>query len=223
MKIFLDTANKADIERFLLSNAVCGVTTNPSLVAKEQKMDYDELLQWLAITIPAKMHLSVEVTTLDPAQMYNQACHIVNLLKSRLNLFIKIPVLPQTLRTITSLYNSGINVNATACMTALQAKMAHDCGAAVVSFFYNRMIDHNSSIGLRRVMAQGEIAQYKAWNRRTAIICGSIRKQEDIVECFNSGADIVTVSPKILDDICNHPRTLEAVGNFQKDIDAWLK
>ncbi|MHB8407887.1 MAG: transaldolase family protein [Acidiferrobacterales bacterium] len=234
--LFLDTANIDDIRFFSKSDAIAGVTTNPSLMAKEKKGDYISKLQEIASILSlAKQggkskHLSVEVTTLDPDGMVTQALNLQDkLVKSGVDLHIKIPVLPQTLQVITLLSKKNIRVNATACMTALQGKLASDAGAPIVSFFFNRMIDGLQEDQMRifdnaspRSRALTELVKYKQLGGTASIICGSIRKPEDVFDCWNSGAQIVTAGPKIIREMLKHPQTDKAVQQFQEDIEKWL-
>ena len=239
MRLLLDSANLDDIRRFSKSSAIFGVTTNPSLVAKETKKDYNSLLKEIAECIGPRLHhghitrhLSVEVTTLDPDEMIKQATALYDSLSKYADIFIKIPVMPETLRVITTLTTAQVKVNATACMTAMQAKMAADAGAHIVSFFYNRMKDYAKVVNPLNVVAptiltpQDEIQKFKNFklnHPKSEVICGSIRTAADIYECFEAGADYVTTSAKLFDDILRHPKSVEAIDLFQKDIDSWLK
>jgi len=227
-KLYLDTANLEEITRVAETTAISGITTNPSLMAKEEKGDYIEKLQKIAAVLDDEKHLSVEVITLDPVEMLRQAIELAQEVRG-VDLHIKIPVMLDTLPVITKLtYEHGINVNATACMTAEQAKMALDAGAPVVSFFYNRMKDG-------RLDANHEL--YRFWqefnidfdsessikeSNNCDVICGSIRKPADVLSCWESGAQIVTASMKIIEQMITHPQTDKAIQDFQKDIEAWL-
>lgn len=233
MQVLLDSANLAEIERLISSPAIAGVTTNPSLVAKEEKDDYYDLVKRIGDIVygaGGERHLSVEVTTLNPTEMISQALKIK---KACQRAFVKIPVMVETLPLINELrYHHGISVNATACMTALQAKLASDAGANVVSFFFNRMIDWNHRgdreggqrpLGSCRTAALNEIAQYQQWRKPGSayVICGSIRVDGDLTDCFNAGADYVTASAKIIEGIIRHPKTVESIEGFQRDIEKW--
>jgi TalC/MipB family fructose-6-phosphate aldolase len=224
-QLFLDSANIDEIKSVLATDAIRGVTTNPSLMAKEVKGGYTQRLQDICQLFDdistAKKHLSVEVITLDPSKMYDQAMMLQDILGGHKNvdLHIKIPVLFETLHVISKLSDKQVNVNATACMTMEQAKIAHDAGATVISFFYNRMLD-----GV--VDAELEIGRFcnkmLELNIKSRVICGSIRKSGDPWKCWLAGADIVTVSMKVLKDMIRHPQTDRAVKQFQEDIEKWL-
>jgi transaldolase len=221
-ELYLDTANIGEISEMLRTDAIQGVTTNPSLMAKEQKGSYtqklDDICQMFQAYSTGRKHLSVEVISLDPKIMYQQAFTLKEALGKydKVQLHIKIPVMLETLEVISKLSDNGIKVNATACMTALQAKLAHDAGAPIISFFYNRMIDGG-------VDADLELQRFAELNRNARVICGSIRKPDDLRRCWLSGADIVTASMKVIKETITHPKTDEAISQFQKDIDAWLK
>jgi len=237
-KLYLDTANIDEIKRLTRTTAISGVTTNPSLMAKEEKGDYVGKLKEIAEETIG-MHLSVEVITLEPREMVKQAIELRDELKD-VDLFVKIPVTLDNLTVISHLeVNEKIKVNATACMTADQAKMAMDAGASVVSFFYNRMKDGklDADDELRRFanfrtnknyvyeskMMFGATRCYSIYDiPMPKVICGSIRKPEDITACWAAGADIVTASMKTIEQLISHPQTDKAIQGFQEDIEKWL-
>jgi len=222
MKLLLDTANIDQIRLFMQSTMLAGVTTNPSLMAKESKGDYVEKLKTIAEAVQNQLsarHLSVEVTTLDPNVMIVEAQTPNDALgRNGVDVHIKIPVMMETMRVISTLRRKDVKVNATACMTAFQAKMAMDAGANIVSFFYNRIKDENESPDSVLTLFN----QIRVNLEQTKIICGSIREPDDVRRCFLQGADYVTVSPAILQKMIEHPQTTKAIAQFQKDIDSWL-
>ncbi len=222
--LYLDTANLKEINQYVQTDAIAGVTTNPSLMAKETKGDYlaklIEICETITVNALSRKHLSVEVTTLSPNQMIDQACYlrdnILDKFNQKVDLYVKIPFSAATLPVISRLTEVQVKVNATAIMTALQAKIAEDAGAPIVSFFYNRALD-------RAVRVDEEIGLFANTLRRSSrIICGSIRKPDDVKKCWMAGADIVTASVKVIEEMVYHPGTEEAIERFQKDIDAWL-
>lgn len=219
-ELFLDSANLDEIKSLVMTDAIQGVTTNPSLMAKEAKGGYTQRLREIIDVLEGtgrKMHLSVEVITSDPRQMVDQALVLMGALKSpRVDLHIKIPVMLETLSVITVLSNEKVKVNATACMTALQAKLAEDAGAPIVSFFYNRIKDADEE-------PDTALEQYGRLRRSSRVICGSIREPVDVYRSWLHGADIVTASLKVITKMISHPQTDKAIAQFQKDIDTWLK
>ena len=242
-KLYLDSANLDEIRRIAGTDAIAGVTTNPSLMAKEKKGDYHKHLVEIADilnrfgTSMGSKHLSVEVITLDSFEMFTQAKELTLKLGKeqfpKLDLHIKIPVTVDNLNTITLLENEGIKVNATACMMTSQAKLAVDAGASVVSFFYNRMKDGGDKEPERQIenfvtMRDQEKNEYTAYDElwgktKSEIICGSIRRPTDVYECWKAGAEAVTVSMKIIELLMSHPQTDKAINGFQADIEKWLE
>lgn len=231
MRLLLDSANLDEIGR-CRRPLVAGVTTNPSLMAKEKKGDYIESLESIrnalkpAVDDPrGECHLSVEVIS-RPDEMYEQAV-ILNqrLWRPGVDLYIKIPISTETTETIYRLNAAGISVNATACMTTAQAKLAVDCGAKIVSFFFRRACDFymkefESQRAREFVLQQiGGFLRFK--DDRVNIICGSIRTPEDVMECWQYGADYVTAPLKVIEQMIHHPKTQESIESFQRDIDAW--
>lgn len=229
MRLLLDTANLDDIKKFLKTGLICGVTTNPSLMAKESKGNYIDKLRRIRDAIldsKGMKHLSAEVTTLDPDAMFDEACQLDEILKTNetnnpVDLHIKIPVMLSTMEVIAKLRQRSVHTNATACMTALQAKLAQEAGADIVSFFYNRIADGNEDPE-KPILEFNAIRGIKMNPGQTKIICGSIRKPEDILKCFLLGADYVTASPKIIEFALTHPQTTIAINKFQEDIEKWL-
>jgi TalC/MipB family fructose-6-phosphate aldolase len=226
MRLLLDSADIGEIRRFFPGNTLAGVTTNPSLVAKQPKGDYMALLREIASVLELDgsdpQHLSVEVTTLDPDGMIEQAMGFKEAFGK--NIHVKIPLMPETIRVIEHL-SGDVKVNATACMTAIQAKIANDAGADIVSFFFNRMIDGFMIQNRARQAAIDEIRGYCSTEVRglsnAQVICGSIRTPQDIWDCWDAGAYLVTAPAKVIDAALRHEKTVEAIGQFQKDIDAW--
>lgn len=220
-KLFLDTANIDNIGRFVRTKAIAGVTTNPSLMSKEKKGGYitrlHEICDVISKNAVGVKHLSVEVTSLDPAKMIEEAFMLQDNLSEieNVDLYVKIPFCLDTLGVITTLVGSGIGVNATACMTANQAVIAQAAGAQVVSFFYNRMLDGGIDANL-------ELNRFSRLQSTSNVICGSIRTADDVRKCWENGADIVTVSTKVLTELVYHPKTDEAINQFQRDIETWL-
>jgi transaldolase len=140
---------------------------------------------------------------------------------------VKVPFLWENLPIIGQLNRHGIKVNATAIMTPEQAFMAEKAGAYIVSFFYRRMCDHIAKDMVSHdkepatEYAAGDV-KYYADSAGCRIICGSIRKPEDILMCWSAGADYVTAPLKVIKEMTRHPKTDEAIELFEKDIANWL-
>lgn len=246
MKLFLDTANIADIEEALKGGFIRGVTTNPSLLAKEPKGNYIEHLKKiveLCKKYGRNISLSVEVFTNDPEEMLKQAEEFVAKLKYR-HTAVKIPVgykNQNNLWVIRELMKRGIIVNCTACHTPLQLVLAAAAGARYVSLFYNRVRDgakeENFAV-TREAMLKEKILEQNdfdpnhiLWETRehlkdypgVEIIAGSIRTPIDVKEAGINGAHIVTTSLKILKSALSHFKTDHAVEQFLKDFSSWVK
>ena len=221
MKIFVDSANLVEIEDALQRGFVAGVTTNPSIMSKEDRVDVRlhvrriiELLGRYEVTIP----LSVEVFTDDPQEMVRQAEELTSEFGSYQGLNIKVPIGWNELGVIRELKRRGIRVNCTCCMSFNQAIMAACAGADFVSLFYGRIRD----IGYdARSVVESVHRAFKEGSVAAQIIVGSIRHIYDINEALMAGADIITVPPKFFPQMVSHPKTDEAVNQFLTDFRKW--
>jgi transaldolase len=223
--LFLDTANFDDIDKFLGTGAIRGVTTNPSLVAKEEKKcAYSDMIKNLIVLVNdkgmrvgRKFHLSVEVIETSADKMLEQALSFDEVSRTHqcVDLFVKIPVTFDNLNLISRLTRKNVDINATCCMTALQAKMAQDAGAGIVSFFYNRIKDGGSDPNY----VLQDFADIR--NKEVKVICGSIRKPDDVFRAWTNGSDIVTASTKVIRDMLQHDQTDRAIKQFEEDITKW--
>ena len=221
MRIFVDSANLADIESALQRGFVAGITTNPSILSKEERTDFKihirriiRVLQQYEVKIP----LSIEVFTSDPKKMIDQARIFAGEFGDYAGLNIKVPIGWNELSVIHRLKQLGIRVNCTCCMSFNQALMAALAGADFVSIFYGRIKDTGYDArsvvqSVHRAFAQGSI--------KAEIIVGSIRHICDINEALMAGADIVTVPPKFFTQMVSHPKTDEAVNQFLADFGNW--
>lgn len=220
MELFIDTANILEIRDALKKGIISGVTTNPSLLSKEPKSDFYEHIRKIANICQknGNLPLSVEVFAEDPDKMFEQAKEIYEKLNYD-NLNIKIPVGYKELEVITKLKNAGIKVNCTCCFTATQMQLAAKAGSSYVSLFYNRLLDSGGSP--KKVLEKTKKFIDKN-NLDCQIIAGSIRNTYDVDDCWESGADIVTVSHKIIKKCTEHLKTKESVEGFLKDFNSWL-
>ena len=211
MKLFIDSANLEDIEAAFTRGVVRGVTTNPTIMAKDQGSieDIIRLLRRYGDSIP----LSVEVTETDVDAMYNQA-HLFERTYGYIGLVVKVPIGWNELQEVRLLRQGGVKVNVTACMSYNQAIMAANAGATYVSLFWGRIRDtgQDAATVVRQVRET-----FDRWKCPTEIIVGSIRQMIDVNEAIQAGADIVTVPPKFLPLLCQHPKTDEAVSQFLRD------
>jgi transaldolase len=221
MKLFVDSANLAEIEEALKRGFPAGITTNPSILSKEQKVDFNlhirriiDLIRRYGYDIP----LSVEVFTTDPDEMLRQADSFVTQFGDYQKLAIKVPIGWEELRVIHHLRQQGIQVNCTCCMSYNQAIMAAAAGANYVSIFWGRVRDIGYDAGS---VIRETHATLREWGSTSEIIVGSIRHIMDINEALQAGANIVTVPPRFFPQRVVHPKTDEAVRQFIDDFAAW--
>jgi len=221
VKIFVDSATLRDIEAALQRGFPSGITTNPSLLSKEERREFRahirdiiDLLQRYQAPLP----LSVELFTADPREMLAQAeCFLADFGDYE-NLVIKVPIGWEELQVIHALRRMGARVNCTCCMSYNQAIIAAQAGANYVSLFWGRIRD----VGYDAASIVRQVRQtFREWDSPSEIIVGSIRQMIDINEAIQAGADIVTIPPKFLPLLCAHPKTDEAVQQFVQDFAAW--
>lgn len=211
MKLFLDTANQAEIEQGVKMGVIAGVTTNPSLVAKESG-DYLQQAKYFAQLV--KGPISVEVLSSDGPGMLAEARELAKLDE---HIVVKLPITEESLSIIKQLSSEGIKVNATLCFSANQALLAALAGAAYVSPFVGRLND----IGQDGMMLIGEIRQiFRQYHFETEIIVASIRSPRQVTESALLGADIATIPFKILQQMVAHPQTDLGIAKFEAD---WAK
>jgi transaldolase len=221
VKIFVDSANLTDIEEALKRGFARGITTNPSILSKEQRRDFNAhirdiitLLQRYGQPLP----LSVELFTTDVDEMLSQSRHFLAEFGDYPELYIKVPIGWDELRVIHAITEMGGRVNCTCCMSYNQALMGAQAGASFVSLFWGRIRDtgYDAASIVRQVRQT-----FVEWNSPAEIIVGSIRQMVDVNEAVQAGANIVTVPPKFLPLMCSHPKTDEAVGQFIRDFREW--
>lgn len=222
MKLFVDSANLADIEEALSRGFPSGVTTNPSILAKEERRDYRDhvrdIIELLSKSDEA-LPLSVEVFTTDPDEMVRQAEEFVDQFGHYEGLTIKVPIGWDELRVVTALTERNIRVNATCGMSVNQAVMALGAGARYVSLFWGRIRDtgYDAASVVRDVRTLMDRS-----GTESEMIVGSIRHLMDVNEAMLAGAHIVTVPPQFLPKMCAHPMTDRAVEQFVSEFGAWM-
>lgn len=223
MKIFVDSANFIELEAALTRGFAKGITTNPAIMAKEKKGNFEEHIHKIIDLIKAQGYdipLSVEVFSNDPDEMIQQAEDFVKHFGDYDNLYIKIPIGYDELKVIHQLHRDGIKVNCTCCMSVNQAIMAAQAGAEFVSLFWGRIRDTGYDAG--EVVATTR-AIFDRSDTESEIIVGSIRHIMDINQAFQYGAHIVTVPPRFFEACCKHPKTDESVEQFVSEFRAWLE
>ena len=221
MKIFVDSANLRDIEETLKRGFPSGITTNPSIVSKEERREFADCIRDIIDLLrryEADLPLSVELSTTEPREQLAQAERFLADFGHYKNLTIKVPIGWDELQVIREVKRMGGKVNCTCCMSYNQALIAAQAGADYVSLFWGRIRDigYDASSIVRQVRQT-----FKEWGHPSEIIVGSIRQMIDVNEAFQAGADIVTVPPKFLPLLCAHPKTDEAVAQFMRDFQQW--
>jgi transaldolase len=222
MRIFVDSANMSDIEEALARGFPSGITTNPSILAKEERRDYRKHISEL-ISLVEKwgrpLPISVEVFTTDPDEMIRQTNEFLAEFGDYEGLTVKVPIGWDELRVIRSLADKGVAVNATCGMSFNQAVLALNAGARYISIFWGRVRDTGYDAStivsdIRRVMDQS--------GSTGEIIVGSIRQLMDVNEAMLAGAHIVTVPPKFFSQMASHPKTDEVVKQFVTEFAQWM-
>ena len=213
MKFFLDTANVEDIRKAIAMGVICGVTTNPSLIAKEGR-DFKQVVAEIASIVDGPISGEVKATTTDAEGMIREGREIAAIHK---NMVVKIPMTVEGLKACHTLAAEGIKVNMTLIFTANQALLAARSGAAFVSPFVGRL-DDISERGTDLIAEVAEI--FKMHVIPTEIIAASIRHPMHVTECALAGADIATVPYKVIEQMCKHPLTDQGIEKFRKDYEA---
>mgnify|MGYP005842358559 CR=1 FL=1 len=209
MRLFLDTANIQEIRQAAAWGVISGVTTNPSLMAKEKGADFRETIQEICSLVDGP--ISAEVTALDTEGMVSQARELA---KWADNVVIKVPITPAGLGATKVLSGEGINTNLTLCFSANQAILAAAAGATYVSPFLGRLDDiGHDGMGLVAEI----VAIYKNYGLPTQVIAASIRHPLHVVEAAKVGAHIATVPYKVLTQMVEHPLTKIGIDRFMAD------
>lgn len=204
MKFFIDTANVEEIREVASWGIVDGVTTNPSLIAKEGRVFKDVIKE---ITEIVDGPISAEVVSLESEGMVKEALDLVTIHK---NIVIKLPMTKEGLKACKELTDKGIKTNVTLIFSASQALMAAKAGATYVSPFLGRL-DDISSDGLILIEDIAEI--FSNYNIKTEIICASVRHPIHLINCAKVGADIATVPYKVFEQMLKHPLTDIGIEN----------
>ena len=213
MKFFIDTANIEDIKKANDMGVICGVTTNPSLIAKEGR-DFNEVIRQITSIVDGPVSGEVKATTTDAKGMIREGQEIASI---HPNMVVKIPMTAEGLKACKTLSSEGIKVNVTLIFSANQALLAARAGAAFVSPFLGRLDD----INVRGVDLIKEISKiFKVAGLDTEIIAASIRNPIHVTDCALAGADIATVPYKVIEQMTKHPLTDAGIKKFQDDYKA---
>lgn len=210
MKFFIDTAKVEDIQKANDMGIICGVTTNPSLIAKEGRI-FEEVIAEIASIVDGAISGEVKATTLDAEGMIKEGREIA---KIHPNMVVKIPMTVEGLKATKVLSSEGIKTNVTLIFSATQALLAARAGAAYVSPFLGRL-DDISMPGIDLIRTIADI--FGVHGIETEIIAASVRNPIHVIDCALAGADIATVPYTTLEQMTQHPLTDQGIEKFQAD------
>ena len=212
MKFFIDTANLDEIKEANELGMIDGVTTNPSLVAKEGDVDFKEHIAKICSIV--KGDVSAEVIALDTAGMLEQGRELAKIAP---NVVVKCPLTLDGLKATRILTDEGTGVNVTLCFNAAQAILAAKAGARYISPFIGRLDD----IATNGMQLIADIVQiYENYDFPTQVLAASIRHPMHIVDCALAGADVATIPFKVIQQLVKHPLTDKGLEAFLAD---WKK
>ena len=210
MKFFIDTANVDEIREANDMGIICGVTTNPSLIAKEGR-DFNEVIKEITEIVDGPISGEVKATTEKAEDMIAEGREIA---KIHPNMVVKIPMTAEGLKAVKVLSAEGIKTNVTLIFTANQALLAARAGASYVSPFLGRLDD----ISTKGIDLVAEIAEmFDVAGIETEIIAASVRNPIHVTECALAGADIATVPYKVIEQMTHHPLTDAGIEKFKQD------
>ena len=213
MKFFIDTANVDEIRKANDMGIICGVTTNPSLIAKEGR-DFNEVIKEITSIVDGPISGEVKATTQDAEGMIKEGREIAAI---HPNMIVKIPMTVEGLKATKVLSSEGIKTNVTLIFSANQALLAARAGATYVSPFLGRLDD----INVRGVDLIQEISDiFAVAGIKTEIIAASVRNPIHVTDCALAGADIATVPYKVLEQMTKHPLTDQGIEKFVADYKA---
>ncbi len=210
MRFFIDTAKVEDIKKANDMGVICGVTTNPSLIAKEGRV-FEEVIAEIASIVDGPISGEVKATTVDAEGMIAEGRAIAAI---HPNMVVKIPMTVEGLKACKALSAEGIKTNVTLIFSANQALLAARAGATYVSPFLGRLDD----ISQRGVDLIREISDiFAVTDIETEIICASVRNPIHVTDCALAGADIATVPYSVIEQMVKHPLTDAGIEKFQAD------
>jgi transaldolase len=212
MKFFIDTANLNEIKEAAEMGLIDGVTTNPSLIAKEGKVDFKKHIAKICKLVDGDV--SAEVTSLDTEGMLKEGREYAQIAS---NVVIKCPLTLDGLKATRTFRQEGIKVNVTLCFSAAQALLAAKAGATYISPFIGRLDD----VGQNGMQLIQDIVQiYDNYGFTTEVLAASIRHPMHIVDCALAGADVATIPFKVIQQLVKHPLTDKGLEGFLSD---WKK
>ena len=212
MKFFIDTANISEIQRIHAWGILDGVTTNPSLIAKESGKPFEAIIEEICGIVDGP--ISAEVISLEAPGMIEEGKKLAKIHK---NVVVKLPLIPEGLKACKALTSEGIKTNVTLCFSATQGLMAAKAGATYVSPFVGRLDD----INLRGMdLIEELVAIFENYGLETQVLAASIRLPRHVTEAALAGAHVATIPTKVFDQMVQHPLTDKGVAQFMAD---WKK
>jgi transaldolase len=208
MKIFLDTANLDELKKGAAWGIVDGVTTNPSLIAKEGR-EISEQIRMICDIVDGD--ISAEVVETEASAMIRQGRQLAKIHK---NIVVKCPLTRDGIQATAALSKEGLRVNVTLCFSAAQALLAAKAGAYIISPFVGRLDDIGQN-GMDLIRSIATI--YKNYGYKTQILTASVRSPIHVIEAATAGSHIATMPLKVLDMLFNHPLTDKGLDQFLKD------
>ena len=210
MRFFIDTANVEYIKEANEMGIICGVTTNPSLIAKEGR-DFTQVIKEITEIVDGPVSGEVKATTVKAEDMIKEGIEIASI---HPNMVVKIPMTTEGLKAVKELTRRGIKTNVTLVFSVNQALLAARAGATYVSPFLGRLDD----ISMPGITLIEDIAQiFKLHNIETQIIAAIVRNPIHVTDCAKAGADIATVPYSVLVQMTKHPLTDQGIEKFKKD------
>ena len=211
MKFFVDTANIKEIEDLVPTGFVDGVTTNPSLIAK-QGDDMAETIKAICSLVSGPV--SAEVTATELPEMINEGKYLASLAK---NVAVKVPLTVSGLKACKALREQGTMVNVTLCFSAAQALLAAKAGASFISPFVGRLDD----IGEKGMdLVEDIVVMYENYGFDTEVLVASVRTKQHVIDAAVIGAHVATLPPKVIYELYDHPLTDKGLKAF---LDDWSK
>ena len=210
MKFFIDTANVDEIRAANDMGVICGVTTNPSLIAKEGR-DFNEVIKEITSIVDGPISGEVKATTTDAEGMIAEGREIAAI---HPNMIVKIPMTAEGLKAVKVLSSEGIKTNVTLVFSVNQALLAANAGATYVSPFLGRLDDINES-GISLIEDISKV--FSNYGYKTEIICASVRNTVHVTQCALAGGDIATIPYKVIMQMVKHPLTDQGIEKFKKD------
>jgi transaldolase len=211
LDLYLDTANLPSIKKFNQMGIVDGVTTNPTLVSKEDG-EFEQII--VDICKEVKGPVSAEVVSTDHDGMVREAKHLATLAS---NVVVKIPIIPEGLRATKTVTGMGIKVNMTLVFSASQGLLAAKAGASYISPFIGRLDD----VGQRGMEVVEDLVKIRDnYRLKAKVLVGSVRHPQHVLEAAKIGADIATLPPEVMEKLMQHPLTDAGLKRF---LDDWQK